>query len=191
MKAAITLLPDLETANFVRRLGWDLHLRYGIGTLARRVPPHFSLKQPFATANLADLEEYVDGLARTIEPLEVRLSRLGTVEAEIEGNQAGIVWLEVEEDAQLRTLHDRLNAELNARFGETPAPHDGESYRFHMTVAIGRASIEAFRTIEAEHSGPVDRVCRLVDLALLVYEEPLGPGAEFMTYKILPLGGRD
>ncbi|MHC4225662.1 MAG: 2'-5' RNA ligase family protein [Planctomycetota bacterium] len=189
MKAAITLFPDLETANFVRKLGWDLHLRYGIGTLARRVPPHVTLKQPFVAADLARLEEYVDELAQSIAPLDVRLSTLGTVEAEIEGNQAGIVWLEVEETPRLRALHDRINAELNARFGDTPAPYDGESYRFHITVSIGRASIEAFRTIEAELSGPLDRACRLGELALLVYEEPLGPGAEFMTYKVLPLEG--
>jgi 2'-5' RNA ligase len=181
MRAAIALLADEETANVVRKLAWRLHLRHGTGTWSRRIEPHISLKQPFGVADMDALEGYVDGLADEIAPFKVRLPRVELVE---HGQETGILWYAVEEIPLLRELHERLNRDLKAA-----AEFDGDDYRFHMAIALGGRPLEVYRRAHAELAGePVDRVCRLERLALMVYEEPIRADGEFMTYKVLRLG---
>jgi hypothetical protein len=55
MKAALALLANTEVHNFVRSLAWALYQKYHLGLAATRLPPHVSLKQPFAVADLGAL----------------------------------------------------------------------------------------------------------------------------------------
>ena len=71
MKAALALLANTEVHNFVRQLAWTIHQKYHIGLETSRLPPHVSLKQPFAVSDLAALETYMRELADSITPVEV------------------------------------------------------------------------------------------------------------------------
>jgi hypothetical protein len=131
MKAALALLANTEVHNFVRPLAWALHQKYHLGLAATRLPPHVSLKQPFAVADLGALDTYLGELADSLPPVDVGLGPLQLVPATIEGLESGILWLAVRETVQLRQLHTRICDELRTRLGHTPAPFDGAACHFH------------------------------------------------------------
>jgi 2'-5' RNA ligase len=189
MKATFALLASREAYNWVRKLAWEIHQTYRTGTLDVRLPPHISLKQPFAIADIAQIEAYMQELAATIPPFTVHLTELQLEVGIFNGMKFGILWLAVRETEALRQLHDRLNQELAQRFGNTQANYDGRDYQFHMTVMMGGQPVEVYRKIYDEIA---DRTINLEysvqDLAMFVYDEPMGPQGEYLTYKILPIG---
>ena len=191
MKATFALLTDIEVYNFVRKLAWDVHRKYGISLEVTRLPPHISLKQPFSLADLDLLERYMGELAQSIQPFEIRLPRLQVVKTSIEGSETGILWLDVQETGQLRGLHLRLNRELSERFEDTQAAFDGQDYHFHMTVAIGGQPWVVYQRMYEEISATEVNLSFVTrQLALFVYDDTASLAGGFMTYKISPLSER-
>jgi len=189
MKATFAFLADNHIHNLVRKLSWDIHQKYRTGIDVCRLPPHISLKQTFDISDLDSLSEYMTELASGIEPFQARLTHLELIEANIDGLDSGILWLNVEETEFLRGLHNRLNEELAARFGNVPAEYDGEKYHFHMSVAIGGQPIETYHKIIDEFKDKLGNLQYTVrDLVMFVYDERSDVNAGYMTYKILPLG---
>ena len=191
MKATFALLADNKIHNLVRKLSWDIHQKYRTGIDVCRLPPHISLKQTFDISDLDLLSEYMTELAGSIEPFQAHLTHLELIDAKIDGLESGIIWLNVEETDFLRRLHNRLNDELTQRFGNVPAEYDGADYHFHMSVAIGGQPIETYRTILDEFKNRLKNLQYTVrELVMFVYDERTAVNAGYMTYKILPLGGR-
>jgi len=116
------------------RIVYDLNRQYGIGFLASLFPAHVSLKQPFSFESMEVLEAYLDALAASSTPFGVKLERI--YHAQWSGY--GILGLDVKESATLRALHNRINEELGELLENPSAPHDGESYHFHLTVELGK-----------------------------------------------------
>ena len=192
MKATFAFLADTEIHNFVRKLAWDIHRNYGIGLDATCLPPHISLKQPFAVADLDALESYMQQLVKNMHSFKVHLPQLQLVKTTINNMETGILWLDVQETEQLRQTHLQLNHELAARFENTQAPFDGADYHFHMTIAIGGQPWNIYQTMFGEISSVVVNVnlqCLVRELALFVYDDNAVLGNGYMTYKILPLSG--
>jgi 2'-5' RNA ligase len=189
MKATFALLANTEVHNMVRKLSWDIHMKYRTGTLLTRLQPHISLKQPFSISDLAALGDYMAVLAGDLSPFEVTLTEIQQGSTVFEGVETGILWLDVQETAVLRDLHNRLNRELEQQFGGTQAVHDGPDYHFHMTVMMFGQPIEVYRQIYAQiEPKRLDLTFQVRKLAMFVYDEPMGPQGDFLTYKILPLG---
>jgi len=189
MKATFALLADDYIHNLVRKLSWDIHQKYRTGIDVCRLPPHISLKQTFDISDLDLLSEFMTELAESIEPFQARLTHLELIDATIDGLESGILWLDVEETDFLRGLHNRLNEELTARFGNVPAEYDGADYHFHMSVAIGGQPIDTYRTILDEFKDRlINLQCEIRDLVMFVYDERSDVNAGYMTYKILLLG---
>jgi 2'-5' RNA ligase len=189
MKATFALLANTEVHNFVRKLAWEIHQKYRTGTIDSRLPPHISLKQPFRIADLIPLEQYMDELAKSINPFEVHLTEFQLVPIPFKGKEFGILWIDVQETDYLRQLHERLNQELAQRFENTQADVDGTSYHFHMTVMIGGQPIDVYRKYYSEiPERKVNLRYTVRELAMFVYDEPIGPKGEYLTYKILPIG---
>lgn len=191
MKATFAFLTDNHIQNLVRKLTWDIHQKYRTGIDFCRLQPHISLKQPFNISDLEALSKYMDELARSIEPFQVRLPQLELIDATIDGLESGIIWLSVEETESLRGIHNRLNEELTARFGSVPADFDGDSYRFHMAVSLGGQPIETYHKIIDKFKDKLGNLQYTVrELVMFVYDERSDVNAGYMTYKILPLGGK-
>lgn len=90
----------------------------------------------------------------------------------------------------LRQLHNRVHRELADRFGNTSAPFDGADYHFHMTVMMGGQPLTVYHKMYEELPERMVNVQYTVhELAMFVYDEPMGPAGEYLTYKILPLRG--
>jgi len=190
VKATFALLANTEVHNLVRRLSWEIHRKYRTGIDVCRLPPHISLKQPFNIFDLHPLEEYMTELADSISPFEVNLTRLELIEATINGSETGILWLNVQETAVLRQLHNRLNEELTSRFGDVSAAFDGPDYHFHMTTAIGGQPVETYQKIYSEFVGHwKDLKYTVRELGMFLYDDREEMNAGYITYKILPFGG--
>lgn len=188
MKAAFALLADHETHNQVRKLSWNIHQKYRTGIDVCRLPPHISLKQPFDVSDVDALSEYMTELAQGLEPFQTLLTHLELIETTMDGLHTGILWLNVQETESLRGLHERVNRELTARFGNARVEFDGAEYHFHMTVAIGGQPIETYRRILDEFKDRlVNLQCMIRELVMFVYDERTEVNAGYMTYRILPL----
>jgi len=138
---------------------------------------------------LDSLSKYMTELAQSIEPIQARLTHLELIDATIDGLESGILWLNVEETEFLRGLHNRLNEELTARFGNVPAEFDGANYHFHMSVAIGGQPTETYHKILDEFKDRLLNLeCMVQDLVMFVYDQRTAVNAGYMTYMILPLG---
>src|SRR5712692_2561150 len=137
MKATFAFLADIDVHNFVRKLAWDIHRKYGVDLDVARLPPHISLKQPFTVRDLDALEHYMGQFAGNTRPLEMYLPRLQLIHTTLDNSETGILWLDVQETERLRQLHLQFNCDLAVLFEDTQAPFDGADYHFHMTVAIG------------------------------------------------------
>jgi 2'-5' RNA ligase len=189
VKATFALLADTEVHNVVRKLAWNLHQKYRTGTLHVRLPPHISLKQPFAVSDLDGLEHYMAELASSITPFDVQLTDLILEPLVFEGKEFGMLWLDVLETQHLRQLHNRLNQELTQHFGTTGADYDGERYHFHMTVLMAGQPLEVYQKLYDDFPQKTfNLTLRVRDLAMFVYDEPLGPQGEYLTYRIIPIG---
>ena len=134
MKAAIALLADYQVQNYIRRIVFELEQETKIDFLASLLPAHISLKQPFSFENMERLEEYFDSLSARIIPFRVDLNEIYYTE----WDGYGILGIDVKETGTLRRLHNQLNRELSTLFLDTSAPHDGDEYRFHMTIELGK-----------------------------------------------------
>src|SRR5215216_561052 len=185
MRAAFALLADRQVHNLVRKISWEFHQKYRTGTRHCCLPPHISLKQPFYIESLPALEQYMEDFARSMEPFQVHLTKLDVVPISYTGTEYGILWIDVNETLLLRGLHNRLNEELNQRFSSTPADYDGDAYHFHMTVMIGGQPIGFYRELE---NPVIDHSFTVRELAMFVYDEPSGPDADYLSYKIFPIG---
>lgn len=191
MKATFALLADTETHNLVRKLSWDVHQKYRTGIDVCRLPPHISLKQPFDVSGLDALSAYMTELAQGLKPFQTLLSHLELIETTMDGLHTGILWLNMQATESLRQLHEWVNRELTARFGNIPVEFDGAEYHFHMTVAIGGQPFETYRKILDEFKDRlVDLPCTVREMVMFVYDERTAVNAGYMTYKILPLGTR-
>ena len=128
----------------------------------------------------------MDELAKSITPFEVRLTELQIVPISFSGTDYGLLWIDVEETGTLRGLHNRLNEELNQRFGNTAADFDGEAYHFHMTVMMGGQTFDVYQKFLSEITERRVNIRFIVrELAMFVYDDVPGPDSEYLCYKIL------
>jgi len=191
MKATFALLTDTPVANLVSRTAWQLHRAHRLGLSVRRLPPHISLKQPFDIEDLHGLEAYMETLARSIQPFTIELADYHLTQFPPSAPASSVLSLAVKETPYLRSLHNRLNHELADHFGECPAPFDGDSYAFHLTIAAGPSSVPAYRQALATctQNPPQPNQFETRKLALFLYDNNDGQSDwEYLTYNILPLG---
>ena len=187
MKAAIALLANYKAQNFVRRIVFELEKDYQIDFMASLLPAHISLKQPFSFESMHILENYFDGLAQRIAPFQIELRQVYYTEWE----GYGILGINVRETDILRGLHQQLNRELREILSDPSAPHDGDAYRFHMTIELGIIGKQSpyqlyFERLEDKS---VNQVFLAEEIALFYYtgENHLS----YICYKILPLCGEN
>jgi 2'-5' RNA ligase len=127
--------------------------------------------------------------AASLSPLEIHLTRIQAIPTRIDNLETGILWFDVEESSALRETHNLMNAELEHRFGPTPAPFDGDAYHFHLTIAMGDQPMELYnRSAKFFKSRYANLHFTASELAMFVYDENAGLGGGYMTYIILPLG---
>lgn len=176
LKAALAFLPDPDAR--ARLLAWfEVCVSANRGRLRLSgLPPHISLKQPFAIEDRDGVISHHVDLARRLEPLTARLGA-----PEVVGS---VHWLPVENDEPFRRVHDQLNAELLSVVADPTADFDGPSYRSHMTIGFFEGDGGALTAVA---DPPVAEV-QLVDLGLFLYEESAAGEWRFHLHSAVALG---
>jgi hypothetical protein len=108
-----------------------------------------------------------------------------------EWDKYAIVGFEVLETPILRALHNRINEQLKDIVRDPSAPHDGDEYRFHLTVELGNVETEnPFKQLyDSLSEVQVDLSFKAIHIVLFLYPyEPIEAGS-FICYKVLPLSG--
>jgi hypothetical protein len=187
MKAGIGILADHAAQNFTRKIVFALAQEHPIDLLASIHQAHISLKQPFTFESMKRLEAYFDSFAESVVPFRIELDKIYYTQ----WGEYSILGLNVKETPILRGLHDRLNQELTAVVLDPTAPHDGEDYRFHMTIEMGvPVGGDPYRAY-------FDRLTdKRVDLSFLAEEIALFCSTDednlsYFNYKVLPLAGEE
>ncbi len=188
MKAAIALLSDLHVQNIARRMVFDISQRAHVKFLGSLLPAHVSLKQPFTFESMDVLETWFASLAERVSPFRIELDHIyyGSWE------DTAIVGFAVRETPTLRKLHEQINRELKAIVSDSSAPHDGDEYRFHLTIELGKVgAVNPFKDLyDSLPEKDVDLSFIAQHIALFFYPyEPIEAGS-FICYKVLPLLGR-
>ena len=182
MKAAIALLLEGAAHAVVRRVALELHSA-GFGLSAAQLPAHVSLKQPFDISSLSAIETFFDGFAASLEPMDLTLTSLEFWHID----DVIIAYLDVLEDAALRPIHNRLNAELEMQFGASPAPFDGEAYHFHATAVIDHANNATLAAMKARAGERFDIRTTANSLGLFIFTDDDFALASCVSYKTLNL----
>jgi hypothetical protein len=188
MKAAIALLSDFHVQNIARRMVYEIHQLAGIKFFGSLLPAHVSLKQPFTFEDMDSLEEWLESFSREIVPFRVDLERVYYDE----WDQHAIIGFEVLETPILRSLHNRINGELTSLVSDPSAPHDGDDYRFHLTVELGEVGeTNPFKQFyDSLPEKQVDLSFIAKNIALFFYADgPIETGT-FICYKVMPLTGK-
>ncbi len=187
MKAAIALLSDYRVQNVARKIVYQLNQTAEVKFLGSLLPTHVSLKQPFTFENMDVLEDWFDSFSKQVEPFRIDLERVY-----YDGwDDYAIIGFDVLETPTLRNLHNQINYELQNLVLDPSAPHDGNDYRFHLTIELGKVGttnpFQLFYDSLAEKEVSLSFMAAY--LALFLYpREPIEPGS-FICYKVLPLMG--
>ena len=174
--AYVILLPD-DVHSFMRPITVDLVTRYRLDALNLVLPPHVTIKQPFAAEAVEPSIAYLDVLAETLEPFELSLAGFGFFDVD-----RGIVFLDVAQDTRLKAIQQRIIEELALE----PALYENDSpvpYRFHATIADGLSS-EQLAEVRAELGETPEFRFPLERLGLFLYVE----GAEWTLYRRVRVG---
>jgi 2'-5' RNA ligase len=187
MKAAIALLSDYAVQNVARQMLYGIQKYGDVQFLASLLPSHVSLKQPFTFENMDVLENWFDSLSKRVAPFRIDLDHIyyGS------WDDVAIVGFSVQETPNLRALHNQINNELKDLVGDSSAPHDGDEYRFHLTIELGKVDntnpFQQFYESLSEKKFALSFIAEQV--ALFFYADgDIEPGS-FMCYKVLPLTG--
>jgi len=187
MKAAIALLSDHHVQNVARKMVYEINQRAGIQFFGSLLPAHVSLKQPFTFESMDMLEEWFESFSRGVEPFRIDLERVY-----YEGwDDYAIIGFEVLETPTLRNLHNQINLELKNIVLDPSAPHDGDDYRFHLTIELGKVgSANPFKQLyDSLPEKNIDLSFTATSLALFFYADgSIEPGS-FICYRVLPLMG--
>ena len=188
MKAAIALLSDHHVQNVARRIVYEINQYAGIKFFGSLLPAHVSLKQPFTFESMEDLEDWFESFSREAAPFRIDLEHVYYDK----WDSYAIIGFEVLETPTLRSLHNQINRELKELVLDPSAPHDGQEYRFHLTVELGEVvSTNPFKQFyESLPEKDVALSFTASQLALFFYADgPIEPGT-FICYKVLPLTGK-
>lgn len=187
MKAAVALLSDYPTQNLARRMVFDISQLAGIEFIGSLLPAHVSLKQPFTFKSMGALQTWFDSFSKHVAPVPITLDHIYYDE----WDEYAIVGFGVHETPTLRALHNQINRELKEIVLDSSAPHDGDEYRFHLTIELGKAGrtnpFKQFYDSLAEKQ--VNLSFTAEDIALFYYaDRSIGPGS-FICLRVLPLTG--
>ena len=186
-KATIVLIANEEAENLGRRLMLEAHREGNLGFEMARLPHNVSLRQPFIIPSLEEFEGFFDEFSKNIQEINIRFKKLKLYPSNVFGYDSGCMSMEVYKTKELERIQRILFDSLEKRFCPCPAEHD-DDYMFHMTIAIGGASYEAYeKAYEVLKDKDYNKGFTFDRLGLLYYDDDnIKPGTYF-CYKVIKL----
>jgi len=183
------LLVDHNIHNYARKLALEINEKYHTGLVASLLPQHISLKQAFEVNKIEEVEKYFDGLAQEIIPFEITFSKIDSITFTKGNSEIAILWMDTEENQQLRNLHNKINKDLMEQFGIMLLGPDGEKFHFHSTLIYGGQPVDIFKKIYRELDNKIINL-KFIPKEMVMFYSPDKESvpSTYITYKILPIG---
>ncbi|WP_235297199.1 2'-5' RNA ligase family protein [Portibacter marinus] len=178
MKIGYALMLNNECHNFIRKTQFELHQEVGIGM--PRQSPHITIKSPFKIDRLDEYVTYFDHLAANTPAIDITMNSIGFFDEKV-------IYLEVEQKQELLDWHFKILADMKARFDVNPDPYEGESIKFHASIAGFNKREEFVRAKTFLSNLDIDLHFRAVELGLFYH---LGEGESWIVQRRSLLEGQ-
>jgi len=137
MNIGFAILLEDEPHNFLRKVELELCEKFSL-CWGLKQSPHITIKAPFETNKLDLFVDYLESLAKEINPFEVELDGFNSF-------GKNVIFLDVKENQQLKDLHFKILNDLLSKFGINQHELEGKNVKFHSTIASGDVTEEKFR----------------------------------------------
>ncbi len=185
----IALLTGIAIHNLSRELSLMLDRKYGLGLDSSRFPTHVTLKQAFSfDGNIKDLVQVFDAFCLMTPPPILRYSGIEAVPGR---NDTTIIWLDIVPDETLWNMHKLLLELLARNCAVKPGDLDGDSWRFHTTLAQAVIDPYALPAIIADAKQFINQLNSQATSAVMLITPPGRPEVpeESVSYRIQRLSG--
>jgi len=188
MYICIAIITDNLVQNNSRKIAYNLSQKSRISTLASRLPQHISLKQSFRVDNIVEIEEYFDSFVKLMNPFEVIMPKIDLCLMRNKEANTQILWYDVKESTELRELHDKLNRELSDKFSVEKQGYDGDTFKFHSTIAFDTNKEDLFiDSFDILKQKKISFSFKVKKIALFYCPDDEAKPGNFITYKIQSL----
>ena len=177
VQLALVIPLDDELAGEVTKLQVEIQRKYGRNP-GLEAFPHITLKMGFGATDIAPFEKFARKLAAEVPPLQISVK-------DFDSFDDGILFLNVEPNATLENLRQRILSELSVDHGVRAEWVEGPQFRFHITLAYGLSAHE-FEELRSSYATRETRFeFRASHLDLFCYT-----GQQWVSYAHAELQGR-
>lgn len=118
---------DNKIENEIRNIANKLNENYGLSTVAFSLPQHISLKISFECDNYKKVIQFIKSQLNSISSFDVEIIDITKIDG-------GLIWLDINENETLRSIHNLLNISLLNKFDIPLKNFDGKDFKFHSTL---------------------------------------------------------
>ena len=111
----------------IREICKEINKKYKLNENSFTLPQHISLKISFDAKEYEDIIEYVKSILENQMKIRVKIIGISKI-------NNGVIWLDAEENQELRKIHNLLNEKLKEKYDVSLASFDGEKFKFHSTL---------------------------------------------------------
>jgi 2'-5' RNA ligase len=153
----------------IRKICKEVNYNYNVNEQAFILPQHISLKTSFNVDNYKDVVDYMKSI------LKDNLSSIDITITGISKLNNGVIWFEIEENKELRQIHNMFNAKLLEKYKIPLIKFDGNNFQFHSTI---------FQDVEID-----DRLNDMVEILKSKFQFPivLKNGSYLTASEFLPI----
>ena len=123
----IGLVLEKDDENYIRNICKEENKYFNINEQAFTLPQHLSLKTSFNVDEYTTVIQYLKEELKDINAIELKACNLTIIDGKV-------IWLDIEENAFLRDLHNKINFLLKEKFNIGLSGFDGEKFKFHSTI---------------------------------------------------------
>jgi len=142
----IAALLEDDIQNEIRRHVNKINRESNVSVKASLLPQHISLKISFNTDRIEKLEQYFDNIEIDNEII-IESNGIELLEQPENGNNSGLIWVNINENKELRNLHNKINNDLPKILDINNSWMDGDYFRFHSTIIMGNRNYEEYQII--------------------------------------------
>lgn len=121
------LIFNRDNENNIRKICKEVNKKYNLDNKSFSLPQHISLKISFDTKKYVEVINHIKSILENQIKMKIKIIGISKI-------NNGVVWLDVEENNELRKIHNLLNEGLKEKYNIPLANFDGDNFKFHSTL---------------------------------------------------------
>ena len=121
------LIFDKDNESNIRKICEEENKKYKLNEDSFTLPQHISLKISFYAKEYEEVIDYIKSILANQSKIKVKIIGISKI-------NNGVIWLDVEENQELRKIHNLLNERLKEKYSVQLANFDGNNFKFHSTL---------------------------------------------------------